>query len=211
MSKKADRLSIIATITSAAYRFKNKMVGRTFMYVFDDKYIEVLYRTKDFMHMTGVGSKSSAEQFYKDAIKGRLKADHIFFDKRHPYDLCLKKVSQIVNLSAVVESDLLVFEDLKTKTFSYKFSLSELNFTVCLTKDVNANNEILSDVYVVRSFRVEDSFDKAENVYEVQCIFEKKNDEKLYDKMNYKAEKINIMDLPEAVLDKLEDSIKALD
>ena len=106
--QKKERL--IKIIEKAALIYKEKMVGRHFLYVFDNKYIEVVFRERDFMHLTRVDSMLRAEQFYKDAVRGRLKADHIFFSKRHPYDLCVKKASQLLNVGKVVDSELLYWK-----------------------------------------------------------------------------------------------------
>ena len=35
------------------------------MYVFDDRYIEVIYKADNFKHLTGVDSHLSAKQFFK--------------------------------------------------------------------------------------------------------------------------------------------------
>ncbi|MCD8132053.1 MAG: PBECR4 domain-containing protein [Lachnospiraceae bacterium] len=95
MGKIQDKAKIVETIIKAAAEYKAKMVGHSFLYVFEGRSIEVVYRTKDFMHLTGVDTNSSAEQFFKDAIRGKLQPKQIFFSARHPYDLCSKKMTQL--------------------------------------------------------------------------------------------------------------------
>lgn len=72
MSKKIDKEQIAKEICKAAKLYKKHLVGRRFVYVFDARYIEVLYKTVNFKHLTGVECNMSAKDFYKNALKGRL-------------------------------------------------------------------------------------------------------------------------------------------
>lgn len=72
MSKKIDKEQIAREICKAAKLYKEHLVGRRFVYVFDSRYIEVLYKAVNFKHLTGVECNMSAKDFYKNALKGRL-------------------------------------------------------------------------------------------------------------------------------------------
>ena len=54
MSKKIDKEAIAKEICKVAKLYKEHLVGRRFAYVFDGRYIEVLYKTENFKHLTGV-------------------------------------------------------------------------------------------------------------------------------------------------------------
>ena len=203
MNKTQDKINIVNTIIQAAADYKTYMVGRSFLYVFEGRYLEVIYRARDFLHLTGVDTNLSANEFYKEAIRGTLRHTQIFFSKRHPYDLCVRKMLHLAHITAVTNSSIFLLEDLVTNTFQYKFGLSELNFTVCLDVDKDSNQMIVSDHYIVRSLRVEDSFDRSSGAFEVQYIFVKPNDVRLYSTISYTDHRINITDLPEEVLAKL--------
>ncbi|MCD8022951.1 MAG: PBECR4 domain-containing protein [Lachnospiraceae bacterium] len=183
------------------------MVGHSFLYVFEGRSIEVVYRTKDFMHLTGVDSHCSAEQFYKDAIRGKLQPQQIFFSARHPYDLCVRKMSQLNNLNRVIDSAIFILEDTETNTFTYKFGLTDLKLTVCLSEDTDENGKVVGDHYIARSLRVEDSFDRADGAFEVQYIFSKKNDQRKYDTIMYMDKGMTIEELSSEVQEILDDSI----
>lgn len=203
MNKKQDKINIVKTIIKAAADYKNNMVGRSFLYVFEGRYIEVVYRARDFLHLTGVDTKLSANEFYKEAIRGTLRHTQIFFSKRHPYDLCIRKMVHLAQITAVTDSAIFMLENLVTDTFRYKFGLSELNFSVCLDADRDVNQKIVSDHYIARSLRVEDSFDRSSGAYEVQYIFVKPNDARLYSTVTYADHWVEITDLPDEVLAKL--------
>ena len=57
MKRKATNVrNIVSDISNAALKYKANLVGRTFLYVFGDKYIEVLFKANNFKHLTGVVS-----------------------------------------------------------------------------------------------------------------------------------------------------------
>ena len=63
-SKRVNLYSTIETIHRAAIAYKANLVGITFVYVFDDRYIEVIYKAINFKHLTGVESALSSKRFY---------------------------------------------------------------------------------------------------------------------------------------------------
>lgn len=75
MSKKSDKEKIAKEICKAAKLYKQHLAGRRFVYVFDDRYIEVLYKNVNFKHLTGVECNMSAKDFYKNALKNKLQKD----------------------------------------------------------------------------------------------------------------------------------------
>ena len=77
MSKKNDKEHIVKEICKAAKLYKAILVGKRFLYVFDGRYIEVLYKNVNFKHLTGVECNMSAADFYKNALKNRLQSPQI--------------------------------------------------------------------------------------------------------------------------------------
>lgn len=62
------------------------------MFVYEDKFVEVLFKKSAFMHLTGVSSNLKSEDFYKHALaRNGLRPAEIYFDINHPYDLADKK------------------------------------------------------------------------------------------------------------------------
>ena len=50
MAKEQDRKEIVSRIGDAAKLYRDRLVGKRFMYVFDDRYIEVIYKAENFRH-----------------------------------------------------------------------------------------------------------------------------------------------------------------
>lgn len=208
MKKKQDRIDLTNKICLAAIEYKDKMVGKTFLYVFENRYIEVLFRTKDFLHLTGVETNLSAKQFYKDALKGILRYNQIYFNGRHPYNLAIMKINQLVNISKVTDSELIILEEITTSSALYKFGITELDFTLCLGQDTNDMSNIKSDIYTLRSLRAEDCFNKSNDCFIVNYILCKSNEEKYYKDIMYIEGKHTIENLPIKVQSKLNQSFK---
>lgn len=198
--KSKNTQKLIESVKLAAKTYASAMVGKTFLYVFEGKCIEVVFRTKDFLHLTGIQTTLSPKEFYKEAVRGSLMSNQIKkFTSQHPYNLCEKKLTQLGNISKITNSPIFILEDIKTQTFTYKFGLTELNFTVCLSHDTDYNGKIQSSCFIPRSLRVEDSFGRESDAFEVNFIFSKNNDEKRYSTIAYQDGKASIDTLPEEI------------
>lgn len=208
MVKTEDRVQIVQRIISAAQKYRDKLVGKSFLYVFDNRYIEVLFRTKDFLHLTGVQPvRMSAKDFYKEAINGTLRDTQITFTRRHPYDLCERKSEYLEQIETLTNSGILMLESMTTESHVYQFAAADLVFTICFDHDTDDAGIKRSDYFIARSLRVEDSFSRAGTVYEVDYIFEKSNQAARYCSVLYANPSVSLSDLPDAVKKKLDTSL----
>lgn len=198
----------VRIILEVAPVYAEKMVGKIFLYVFEGQYIEVTYRAKEFKHLTGVSTELSARDFYKLALSGRLTPEQVSFDSRHPAKLCERKMGHLQNLSSIVNSDIIVLEEIGTASKLYRFGFTELDFTLCLNKDFDGEGNPKSDYYIVQSLRDGDSFSKSLRQYECNFIFSKRNDRALYDTLNYSDGRADIGCLPDKIRDKLAPELK---
>lgn len=196
-----DRERIVSVIQSAAQSYKENLVGRTFLYVFDGRYIEVLYKAQNFKHLTGVESRLSARDFYKAALRRQLQGTQIFFNARHPYQLCQRKLQHLQEVSALAYGESFLLEEIVTNTRHYKFGTTDLNFSLCMNKELDAEGREKGSCYVVESLRDEDCFSKSKNVYVVTHIFRKRNDQKFYAELCYQD--AHVAELPSCVNERL--------
>ena len=91
MATKAEKKKIIRQdIIAAADIYGRYLAGKSFLYVME--YFEVLFPISHFLHLTGVGSKLSAKDFYKNARKSKLSVNQFYFDDRHLYANAKKKL-----------------------------------------------------------------------------------------------------------------------
>ena len=131
MSKKSDKEHIVKEICEAAKLYKANLVGKRFLYVFDGRYIEVLYKNVNFKHLTGVECNMSAADFYRNALKNRLQAPQIHFSSSHPYSLCKRKIKHLCEISILASTENFMLEEIVTNTRTYKFGTTDLNFSLC--------------------------------------------------------------------------------
>ncbi len=159
MAKKQDRIGIVKKIKAAALLYKQHLVGKRFMYVFDGRYIEVIFKSENFRHLTGVDTNLSPNQFYKYSVTGKLAESQIWFGPEHPFALCTRKIQHINDIATMARSGCFMLEEIKTASMTYKFGTTDLKFTLCLNKDVDRSGKE-SECYIVQSLRDGDCFSK---------------------------------------------------
>ena len=208
MGTVSDNQLVINSINIAAAQYKQSLVGRVFLYVFEGNMIEVAYHETEFRHLTGVATNLTAQSFYDKAVNGILQQNQVFFDARHPRHLCRRKMRHIQNLSAVANTALIVLKDVSTATETFHFAFTELNFTLCLGRDIDlVTGQPKNDYYIVKSLRDGDMFNRSLYQYECNYIFSRQNDERLYDTICYSDGKASVEDLADEVKAKLSPSI----
>lgn len=183
MAFRQKKIEIVYKIIAFAKDYKEHLLGNTFMFVFDNRYIEVSFRKDEFAHLTGVDKTLSAKKFFDEAIRGTLRDTQISFSTRHPYKVCAKKMGQLQYLAKALHTEGFVLENIVTNSATYKFGFTEMNFTLCLGEDIDNQGERRSDYFIAQSFRVEDAFTKSEDVYALDYILKKKNTEKYYNQI----------------------------
>lgn len=69
-------------IIDAARIYSSSLAGKTFLYVYGTDFFEVSFPVEHFLHLTGVETKLSARDFYRNAKKRKLASNQFFFSKR---------------------------------------------------------------------------------------------------------------------------------
>lgn len=207
MKTQIDRQKIISEIIKAAKSYKQNLVGKTFLYVFDNKHIEVMFKAKDFRHLTGVDTALSAQDFYKKARQGKLQASQIFFSARHPYSLAQKKLKHLQDISSLAMGESFMLKDVNTQTESYKYGTTDLEFSLCFNKEYDINGIEQGDCFIAKSLRDEDCFSKSKGVFTITHIYSKANDEKKYNQELYCEQGFSVDDLPPEIQSMLSEDL----
>ncbi|MGN0678220.1 MAG: PBECR4 domain-containing protein [Oscillospiraceae bacterium] len=185
MNTQNDRSIIVSEIIKSAKAYKQNLVGKTFLYVFDNNHIEVMFKAKDFKHLTGVDTSLSAQEFFRKAYKGELQSTQIFFSARHPYHLVQRKLKHLQAISSLAMGESLMLKDIKTNTEIYKYGTTDLQFSLCFNKERDANGIEQGNCFIAKSLRDEDCFSKSNDVFTITHIYSKRNDEKKYSQELY--------------------------
>lgn len=198
---------VVADIEAAAIQYKDHLSGKKFLYVFEKQYIEVIFKQRNFRHLTGVQSTQSAVRFYKDAVNGKLQAAQISFNDRHPFDLYCRKIGHFSDLTMHTGTDCFMLEEVRTNTRSFRFSATDLNFSVMFNRELDKNGKEKEGCFVAESLRDGDCFSKSSNAYVVDYIFSKDNSSKLYTEMLFCDDKADEKKLPEEVKELLTEKL----
>lgn len=207
MGVQKDREGAVASIVAAAQLYKKMLVGKRFLYVFDGRYIEVLFESKNFKHLTGVSTHLSAERFYKYAVERKLAVSQIWFDAHHPYALSVRKLRHLSDIAKMSSSENFMLEDISTDTKNYKFGTTDLKFTLCMGKPTDSNGNDIGECFIVESLRDEDCFSRSAEAFVVTHILSKPNDSRKYSDLLFMDKNSTIADLPSAVKQMLSDNI----
>lgn len=175
METKADKKEYIRKlIIDAAKVYRNELAGKVFMYVTGTEYFEVVFQTNRFMHLTGANSRLSAQEFYDKATEAKLTTGQIYFDKEHPYHGAKQKLPCLLLLPMLTNSMVCVVKELKTLTLTYKLGITNLNFTIGLTENIDFEGNKINDWFLPRTLRVKDkSIEKSDSAEFVDFVFVK--------------------------------------
>ena len=175
MATKADKKNAIRQeIIDSASIYSQKLAGKAFLYVYGDEYFEVSFPIDHFLHLTGVETKLSARDFYKNAKRAKLTNSQFYFDARHPYANAKKKLPCLKRLPELTSNIICILKDMQTVTIIYKLSVTNLEFTLGLIENIDSKGNKINDFFLPMSLRVEDSSVEKSNGGEVvDYIFSK--------------------------------------
>ena len=158
MATKTDKKNAIRqAIVDAAIVYRQNLAGKTFLYVYGDEYFEVSFPIDHFLHLTGVETRLSAKDFYKNAKKSILTNNQFYFDVRHVYANAKKKLPCLKRLPELTNEMVCVLKNMETMTITYKLSVTNLEFTLGLTENIDNTGNKINDLFLPMSLRVKDS------------------------------------------------------
>lgn len=175
MATKVDKKNAIRQgIIKAAIVYSQSLAGKTFLYVYGDEYFEVSFPVDHFLHLTGVETRLSAKDFYRNAKKAIFTNNQFYFDARHVYANAKKKLPCLKRLPELTNEMVCVLKDMQTMTITYKLSVTNLEFTLGLTENIDRGGNKINDFFLPMSLRVKDSSVEKSNDGEIiDFIFSK--------------------------------------
>lgn len=158
MATKTDKKNAIRQdIIASAKVYSQDLAGKTFLYVYGEEYFEVSFPVDNFLHLTGVATNLSAHNFYKNAKKGKLANNQFYFTADHTFANAKKKLPCLKRLQELTNDVVCILKDMQTLTIVYKISVTNLEFTLGLTENLDYKGNKINDYFLPRSLRVEDS------------------------------------------------------
>ena len=157
MATKTEKKETLRTqIIDAAKIYSKELAGKVFLYVVGNEYFEVSFPVDHFLHLTGVESQLSAKNFYTKSKDGILSDRQFYFSPKHPYDGAKKKLPCLKRLPDLTSGFVCVLKETQTVSIVYKLSVTNLEFTLGLTENIDAQGNKINDIYLPRTLRVKD-------------------------------------------------------
>lgn len=194
MATKTDKKNMIRqNIIDSAAIYSQNLAGKVFLYVYGNEFFEVSFPVDHFLHLTGVETRLSAKDFYKNAKRAILTNNQFYFDTRHPYANAKKKLPCLKRLPELTNDTVCILKDMRTLTIVYKLSVTNLKFTLGLTENTDDKGNKINDFFLPMSLRVEDSsVEKSNDGEVVDFIFSRDASVSRYETLLVKDESKNI-------------------
>lgn len=192
--------SIRKKIHIAACNYHRYLAGKTFLYSYNNQFVEIVFKKSSFLHLTGVNTNLNAKEFYSHSrSKEGLKVQEISFDKAHPYDLAERKTEYLDKLHKITSSEVLIASDVKTLTATYKIGITDFQIALLCGPNKDKFNNMIDECLVPYSFRVENiKNNKLDNLYEVDYILARNTNESLYSEITYRNN-IDVITVPDKI------------
>ena len=196
-----ETIELRKQLISAANIYKNNLAGHVYLYVYGEKYFEVAYMTACFKHLTGVQSPLSADSFYDNAKNATLAEPQIQIGTHSKLRNAKKKIICMHQLPQLTKGLVCVVKEMNTATLIYKLGITNLEFTVGLTENLDFDGNKVNDWLIPRTLRVKDkAIDVAKDAEFVDFIFSKKATESRYDTICYAASDATLPDVVKPLL-----------
>ena len=194
MATKTDKKNMIRqNIIDSAAIYSQNLAGKVFLYVYGNEFFEVSFPVDHFLHLTGVETRLSAKDFYKNAKRAILTNNQFYFDTRHPYANAKKKLPCLKRLPELTNDTVCILKDMRTLIIVYKLSVTNLEFTLGLTENTDDKGNKINDFFLPMSLRVEDSsVEKSNDGEVVDFIFSRDASVSRYETLLVKDESKNI-------------------
>lgn len=194
MATKTDKKNMIRqNIIDSAAIYSQNLAGKVFLYVYGNEFFEVSFPVDHFLHLTGVETRLSAKDFYKNAKRAILTNNQFYFDTRHPYANAKKKLPCLKRLPELTNDTVCILKDMRTLTIVYKLNVTNLEFTLGLTENTDDKGNKINDFFLPMSLRVEDSsVEKSNDGEVVDFIFSRDASVSRYETLLVKDESKNI-------------------
>jgi hypothetical protein len=189
MTKSDKKNKLRNEIISASKIYRDNLAGKVFLYVVGEDYFEVSFQTDRFMHLTGVNSSLKARDFYEKAKASVLTTNQFYFDSNHRYDNAKRKINCLQILPSLTNSIVCALKDLSTITLTYKIGITNIDFTIGLTENIDFNGNKINDWFLPRTMRVGDkSIENSSHSEFVDFIFSKDASHPKYNTLSYADE-----------------------
>lgn len=186
MKSKHNSKTILNRVVNLAKQYKDTLVGKTFLVLYEGHSVELLFKTENFLHLCGIDSVLYAKDFYRKAVKGQLQSTEISFSSVHPYVFADIKTSYLAQAFSIFTKDSLVITNISTSTRSFKLGTTDLEIVFCFDVQYDNTGKIINDVLIPYSLRIENiANNKFNQMFEVDYVLSKPTGAKQYSTIEF--------------------------
>ena len=177
---------ITRKINQAGKIYKNDLIGKTFIILYEGHSAEIMFGADNFKHLCGVESTMPAKDFYKKASKGLLSPSEISFTQKHPANLASLKTDHLSSALTMITRDAFIITDITAQTRIFKIGATDLDLLLCFDSKLNTNGNPVGNLFVPYSLRVENIPNpKFNNMFEMDYVLSKQTSAPVYDTLVY--------------------------
>lgn len=187
-----DKKEILKILKESAINYKENLKDNNFLVIYKEKdnieYIELVFLSRNFMHLTGVKCVDrkkeymKANQFYQACINNKLSYKDIIIKHDGTTKLKLDILSQLIHIDKKCKM-IGEFNNCK-KTLMTEMLLGNINMCLGLTKT--------SSFYMPNTLLKDDIRKLVINPYQVMAVLKKKVKEEKYQNIIYINKKLDI-------------------
>lgn len=186
MKNKYDTIEIVNRIKKAAVWYKENIVGKTFLVLYEGRNIKIHFKAENFLHLCGVDTFLYAKEFYRKATNGTLRPSQIGFSAIHPYIFADIKTRNLINALSILQRDSLIITEISTQSRSYELGTTDLEVVICFDAQLDDDGNKINDIFVPYSLRVEEiANNRYKDVYQVDYVLSKETGTKLFSQIEY--------------------------
>lgn len=183
--------SALKLISNSARIYSDRLLNNNYLFITGSNlYLETCFKDTNFKHLTGVESKLSPKQFYKNALDSKLTERDIDFKENGTTQIKLNILESILDIHKVAKMlGIYNKNNLTNILLSTEKLIGNTNYCMGFKKIDN------SSYYVPNTVLKEDIRNITISTSRVLCILKKHQKNKLYDEMCYIAKGVNIREI----------------
>lgn len=179
---KADKRQYLRDkVVSGAQIYKKHFMNKKFLIICENnESYEIVFKKKDFKHLTGIESDLNEERFFENSAASTLSENNILENQHYNYQTLKFKADKIGTIDSLLYTntkDSLFMIDLHTNTCDFPVAIKNVNSNTCIGFFGNDNH--------ARSLRKYSNSQDCKSQKKIKAIFSKVNGSKEYSESIY--------------------------
>ena len=176
--KEKQHQNLFVKLMEVANLYKNLIDAQFFIVDENYDYIEIRFRKKDFVHLTGLHLDVNDNSFYSMYNKNVFRKENILKEQEYNYRNLMKKMRNLYEacLAFVIPTNNLFLKKIDTNTRTYPYGIAGHQFVLCLDGKKYFHPKSIRDDKINTNY---------EDVLSIYAIYSKSNKDKFYNDLIY--------------------------